>query len=263
MGATGAERGRFVWHELMTTDVEGAKAFYGAVVGWGTTRRQGAAPTTPPEYEMWTAGEQPVGGVMTLPPEAEKAGAPAHWIAYTEVPDVDATVVQALGMGSGALVAPEEVPGVGRFAALQDPQGAVFAVITSAMSYGPEADADLGRFSWHELYADDLDGAIRFYEALFGWAKQGESDLGPMGIYHIFGRGRFQYGGMMRKPSTMDAPPHWLHYVRVDDADAAVERAKRAGGKVLNGPMDVPGGDRIAQLLDPQGAAFAVHAKGG
>jgi predicted enzyme related to lactoylglutathione lyase len=57
----------------------------------------------------------------------------------------------------------------------------------------------------------------------------------------------------------MTAPPHWLYYVKVDDLDAALERVKERGGQVLNGPMDVPGGDRVAQCLDPQGAAFALH----
>ena len=85
--------------------------------------------------------------------------------------------------------------------------------------------------------------------------------MGDMGVYYMFGRGRFTYGGMYDKPKDMPAPPHWVHYVQVDNADAAADRAKKAGGRVVNGPMEVPGGDRIAVILDPEGASFAVHSK--
>jgi hypothetical protein len=66
-------------------------------------------------------------------------------------------------------------------------------------------------------------------------------------------------GGMFNKTPEMPAPPHWLYYVRVDDVDRVAGEVPKAGGTVLNGPMDVPGGDRIAQCMDPQGAAFAIH----
>jgi predicted enzyme related to lactoylglutathione lyase len=82
-----------------------------------------------------------------------------------------------------------------------------------------------------------------------------------MGIYLLFGVGGIESGGMFNKPAEMPGPPAWLHYVRVDNADAAAERVKANGGAVINGPMDVPGGDRIAQCIDPQGAMFAVHSK--
>src|SRR5438067_1243548 len=85
-----------------------------------------------------------------------------------------------------------------------------------------------GRFVWHELTTSDLPAAIKFYEQIFGWEKKSEFDMGEMGIYHMFGRDRFTYGGMMKK--TPDGPGvYWLHYIRVDSADAAAERAKKAG----------------------------------
>ena len=103
---------------------------------------------------------------------------------------------------------------------------------------------------------------MRFYEELFGWEQVREFDMGDgKGIYHIFGRGAFTYGGMMQKPDDMSMPSHWLHYVEVDSADAATERAVNAGGTVMLPPMEVPSGARIAVLSDPQGAAFAVHSK--
>jgi predicted enzyme related to lactoylglutathione lyase len=122
-------------------------------------------------------------------------------------------------------------------------------------------DPEARQFSWHELTTSDLSSAVSFYEQLFGWEKKSEFDMGDMGMYHMFGRDRFTYGGMMKKPA--EAPGvYWLHYVRVaDSADAAAERAQKAGGTLMVGPMEVPGGDRVAVIQDPQGAMFAVHSK--
>jgi predicted enzyme related to lactoylglutathione lyase len=257
------ERGRFVWHELMTTDIEAAKKFYQKVIGWGTQKWDAKNDVTPPEYTMWTAGEQPVGGLMLLPEEAKAMGAPPHWMSYMSVPDVDATVRKAKSLGANVYVEPETVPEVGRFSVMSDPDGAVFAVMTPDGPYQPESDPELLGFSWHELFSKDWRNADEFYTELFGWKPTQDMDMGPeLGTYHMFGRDRFTYGGMMTKPANMQAPPSWLHYVLVDSADEAAERAVKAGGKILNGPMDVPVDDRVAVLLDPQGAAFAVHSKG-
>lgn len=256
--AATATRGRFVWHELMTTDPAAAQSFYQDVVGWKTSAMQGM------DYTFWLAGDTPdsmIGGLMTLPAEAAAMGSPPFWYAYTEVPDVDATVEQAVKLGAKVLMPAKTMEQAGRFAVLQDPWGAVFAVITSATPPKPETDPQPREFSWHELTTGDLAAAINFYQQLFGWEKKDEMDMGEMGKYYMYGRDRFTYGGMMKKPAEAPAN-YWLHYVRVaDTADAAVERAKKGGGKLMVGPMDVPGGDRIAVMQDPQGAMFAVHSK--
>jgi predicted enzyme related to lactoylglutathione lyase len=255
---TPGNRGRFVWHELMTSDPEAARTFYKHVVGWDTQQWSGGSNI---DYTMWMAGETPVGGVMVLPEEAAKMGAPPHWLAYVEVPNVDETTRAATERGASVLVPAQTISGVGRFAVLRDPQGAVFAIITNENALGEEGDPRVMEFSWHELITTDWKAGSEFYQALFGWEKKSEFDMGPMGLYYIFGRDRFSYGGMYNKPADMPAPPHWLHYVRVDNADQAAERATKSGATLLHGPMEVPGGDRIAVLTDPQGAAFAVHSK--
>jgi predicted enzyme related to lactoylglutathione lyase len=252
--------GRFVWHELATTDPAAAEPFYRDVVGW-TAQPWGDAGANM-DYTLWMANGVPLGGMMRLPAEAAAMGAPPSWLGYVEVDDADATVARAKELGATVLMGPHSADGVGRFAIMRDPQGAVFACITSAKAPAPETDPKPLEFSWHELLTNDWKAAEQFYAELFGWKKQSEFDMGPMGTYFMFGRDRFTYGGMMNKPAEMPAPPHWLHYVYVpDSADAAAERGTRAGGQVVNGPMEVPGGDRVAALVDPQGAAFAVHSK--
>jgi len=256
---TTSTKGRFVWHELLTKDPVAAQDFYTKVIGWGTQKFEGSPAG---DYTMWMDGETPVGGVMKLPEDAAAMGAPPNWLAYVEVPDVDETVALAQKLGAKVLAPAEDIPDVGRFSVLQDPQGGVFAVLTSAMPLGPEEDPSPRTFSWHELTTSDQQAAIRFYEQLFGWVKQSEFDMGNMGTYHMFGRDRFTYGGMMAKPP--EAPgTYWLHYIQVaDTADDATSRATALGAKAIVGPMDVPGGDRVAVLTDPQGAFFAVHSKG-
>ena len=250
-------RGRFLWYELMTTDLEKAKAFYTAVVGWGVQKADMPEMT----YYMWNCGKESVGGLMDLPEEARKMGAPPNWLAYVGTPHVDRTVDQANRLGGKTVVPPTDIPKVGRFAVLSDPQGAVFAIFTPAEPPGPGGPPAVGNFSWHELLTTDHVAAFDFYNALFGWEKADSMDMGPMGIYQMYGRQGHTLGGMFNKPKEMPAPPHWLLYVRVDDVNAAAGEVKKSGGKVINGPMEVPGGDLIVQCLDPSGAVFALHQR--
>ena len=115
-----------------------------------------------------------------------------------------------------------------------------------------------GEFSWRELMTADADKAFEFYHTLFGWEKVGTPmDMGAMGVYTLFGLGDVQLGGMMNKPEEMPVSV-WNYYILVDGLDDAMKRATDGGGKVLYGPMDVPGGMRAAMLTDPQGAAFGL-----
>lgn len=247
--------GRFVWYDLMTPDPDGAQDFYSKITPWGTQPWEGPMP-----YTMWVNGETPIGGVMPLPEEARSAGASPHWLAYIATPDVDAACEKAQDLGGKVLHAPEDIPEVGRFAVLQDPQGAVFATFTGN---APEQSGppQIGQFSWHELATSDQEAAFDFYAELFGWQKTEAMDMGEMGTYQMYGLGEIPLGGMYNKPAEMPGPPAWLYYAMVDDVDAAAETVQELGGKVLNGPMEVPGGDRIVQCLDPQGAFFALHSR--
>jgi len=243
---------------LLTNDAPGAVAFYQKVIGWSSA----AIPNDPNNYRTWVApgGTSPMGGLMQLPDHLRQSTPPC-WLIYVAVPDVDATAREAEALGGAVHKAPADIPGVGRFAVLADPQGAAFAVFKPGMPGAGSDEAGVGDFSWHELATTDWQAAAGFYGRLFGWEKSSAFDMGPMGTYYMFKRagGTRDLGGMFTKGPDMPSPPNWLCYVRVRDVNRAVELAKRHGGKVLNGPMEVPGGDWIAQLTDPHGAAFAVH----
>jgi predicted enzyme related to lactoylglutathione lyase len=245
-------RGKFVWHELMTTDPDAAGDFYSNVVPWTTQ------PSGMPSYSLWMSGKYQAGGLMALPEDAA-SGTPPHWIVYIGTPDVDSTVQAAQDLGGKVLKEPADIPNVGRFAVLSDPQGAAFAAFTPAPMPGsnPPPGGAVGDFTWHELATTDLESALNFYSELFGWDKGETHDMGPQGIYQIIAHGGQQVGGIYKVPDA-STPPNWLSYARVSDVSKAAAAVKAAGGKVLIGPMEVPGGSWILQLRDPQGGAFAV-----
>jgi len=179
---------------------------------------------------------------------------------YVDVPDVDASVRQATSLGARTLAPPQTIP-VGRFAVLEDPQGATFALYKPSGEPQGSDKATLGDFSWHELATTDYKAAWEFYRALFGWQSTDAMDMGPTGMYWMFGRGAGSLGGMYNKSRDMAGAPHWLCYVLVPDADTAAATVTRLGGRVVRGPMEVAGGSRIAMCVDAQGAAFAVHSE--
>jgi predicted enzyme related to lactoylglutathione lyase len=155
---------------------------------------------------------------------------------------------------------PADIPGTGRIAVIQDPQGAVFGVYKPQRPGGAwDGTPVVGRFSWHELMTTDYRAAFEFYRALFGWEQNGEMDMGDGQMYLIFGKGDMMYGGMFDRFGDMQSmPPFWLVYINVKDVGEAVKLATKAGATVHRPQMDIPGGS-IAILGDPQGAGFALH----
>ncbi len=250
--------GRFVWYELMTTDVEAAKEFYADVVGWNGKEWPGPNP-----YYLWSVGETQAAGMMEMPEELRQMGVPPHWMAYVAVGDVDAKAAQARQLGGQVRVEPTDIPEVGRFAVIADPQGATISMLTPQAEGTPPDRRKSGFIGWHELYANDHASDWAFYSALFPWKHTQSMDMGDgMGDYFIFAHAddpdEQALGGMSDMAKQMKMPPNWLYYVNVDDLADAMVRVRDGGGKVLNGPMDVPGG-RIAQCSDPQGAMFAMY----
>ena len=122
-----------------------------------------------------------------------------------------------------------------------------------------------GEASWLELMTTDASAAMKFYQEVFGWQPSDAMDMGEgLGMYQMFNRPHGMIGGMMNKPKELaHVPPHWGIYFRVPDIKAAVERITSNGGQILNGPMEVPGGDQVVNAMDPQGAAFSLHERKG
>ncbi len=249
--------GRFLWYELVTTDMEAAKAFYAEVVGWGT--QDASMPGM--AYTLFTAGEASVSGLMGLPEDARKSGLRPSWLGYVGVDDVDAAADRIKQLGGAVHVPPKDIPNISRFSVAVDPQMATIALF-KWLSPGREQTAELdapGRVGWHELFAADWEKAWAFYGELFGWRKA-DADSGAAGTYQLFSAGGQTIGGMFTKPAMVPVP-FWLYYFNIGDIDVAMKRVKAGSGQILNGPIEVPGDRWIVQCTDPQGAIFALVGK--
>lgn len=242
-------RGRFVWHELLTPNKASAHDFYSKAVGWAKQAWE-----QDPSYTMFAAASGPLGASIESREDAP------HWRPYIGTLDVDETVATATRLGAKVLTPPTSLPNAGRFAVLEDPHGAKVGVHSSPTESRPETPAVYGEFYWHELATTtDPVAAFAFYKELFGWDEARRYDMGPMGVYLVFSRNGREIGGMFDKGKQgLPGGANWVGYVRVPNMDAAVATVKAERGTLLNGPMEVPGGDWIAQFSDPHGAFFAV-----
>ena len=249
-----SSHGRFAWYELMTSDVAAAAAFYAEVVGW--VARDASAPGTP--YTLMTVGERAVGGLLSLPEDARRAGATPRWVGYVGVDDVDAAVDRVAHLGGMVHVPPMDIADISRIAIVADPQMAVFGLIAwlGADQAGGAAAGAIGCAGWHELLAADATAAFAFYAELLGW-QRAQTGVDPGGTYQRFATGGQTIGGMFTKPAMVPVP-FWLYYFNVGDVDAAAARAKTAGGEILEGPLEVIGGAWVVRCIDPQGAMFAL-----
>jgi len=257
----GNRQGEYIWYELMTPDIEGAKAFYQSVIGW-TIGDKSDMPGM--DYRMLQAPDGPdapdryVGGVLALSEDMIAGGAFPLWIGYIGVDNVDASVQAIRDAGGTISMEPRDVPGAGRMAMASDPQGAPFYVMRGSVEDGTSTvfGEKLGHCAWNELSTKNQQGAHDFYERVIGWTNPENMPMGPMGDY------RFLYvGDDLRIGATMeqkDQPTRWRHYFVVASINAAIDAVKAGGGTVTHGPHPVPGGGNIIMGIDPQGAQFAL-----
>lgn len=264
--ATGQHRsgpnpaGDFIWYELMTTDADGAKDFYDAVVGWNISGEG------PPEYGGYRmigrSDGRFAGGVLPLTAEMQEHGAHPTWLGYIHVADVDDAVASIERAGGKGLMT-HDVPNVGRIAMVTDPQGAPFYVMKPIPPENdPNAKSDVfepraeQRCGWNELSTSDPVAARRFYGEQFGWTSEQFMPMGEHGEYRFFEQNGVTIGAVAK---IMDGGrPHWRYYFRVPSISKAKETAEAKGGRIAMGPMEVPGGDHIIIGFDPQGAEFAL-----
>jgi uncharacterized protein len=249
--------GNFVWHELRTTDAKAAEDFYTHVIGWKaiSSGDPGGMP-----YTLLSAGEFTTAGLMQLSQSMLDGGMRAAWVGFIGVDDVDAYAKRVEEAGGKLHCPAMDIPTVGRFASVEDPQGATFLLFKGSLDYAPPRPAlgTPGTVGWNELSANDGPSAWTFYSELFSWNKDTAMDMGPMGVYQIFNNGGPQIGAVMTRDKSKTPAPSWLYYFNVEDIDAATERIKEKNGQVCMGPHEVPGSLWITVGIDPQGATFAL-----
>jgi len=247
----GFKQGMFNWTDLSTTDVAGAKRFYGELFDWNFEDMPISEGHT---YSMARRGGQEVGAVSELMAEQRQQGVPPHWMAYIWVSDLDATAKQVEPLGGKVVVPPFDVLDVGRMCVLQDPTGAIVSLWQEQAHKGAGLMNEPGALSWVELMTPNTGKAQDFYTKLLGW-RPTTQQMGDM-KYTSFMVGETPVGGMMTSPPG--APPSWMVYFATADCDSTVAKAAKLGGKTEVPPTDIPGVGRFSVQQDPQGAYYAL-----
>jgi uncharacterized protein len=249
--------GRFAWYELLTTDMAAANAFYHDVVGWGA--RDASTPAM--NYSLLTSSDVPVAGLMELPEEGRRMGATPRWVGYVTVVDVDATADRLKRLGGTVFVPPTD-SNIGRVSIVADPQAATLALVGGLKPDLGQVDLQaMGQVGWHELLAADGAKAFAFYRELLGWQEaRGKSERDPLRSYQLFAAADVMSGGIFTKLAKVPIP-FWLYYFNVPDVGLSAARVTAGGGKVAQGPTELPDGSWIVRCIDPQGAMFALQGR--
>ncbi|MFC1459543.1 VOC family protein [Microvirga arabica] len=247
------KHGDFIWYELLTTDVDAAARFYGTVIGWQSRAMEEADNG----YRLFAMGSTDIAGFMPVPAKAE--GMRPGWLGYVGVDNVDEAAADIVQAGGAQHMPPTDIPGVGRFALLADPQGVPFYVMRGASeetstSFSPNG---IGHCQWNELSTSDPAAALAFYKARFGWEKGDAMPMGEMGDYQFINQGDQTIGAVMRHMPG-GPPPMWNFYFGIADIDAAAQAVSGTGGSIHYGPAEVPGNIYIIVASDPQGALFGL-----
>jgi len=253
-------RGDFIWYELITSDIAGAKSFYDAVVGWNIADKS----DFPNDYRMIGRSDGKfAGGAMQITDDMAQHGAKPTWLGYILVADADQSVAAIEQAGGKTYMPAFDIPDVGRVAMVADPQGAAFYVMKPLPPQGdPNAKSDVfspdaeQRVGWNELSTSDPAAARRFYGDQFGWGSEEFMDMGEMGQYRFLDHDGTRIGALCGVMPGQQ--PKWRFYFRVPSIAKAKETAEAKGGKIAMGPHQVPTGDWIIIGTDPQGAEFAL-----
>ena len=245
------------WVDLSSPDVDASAEFYGGLFGWEKADAPGD-PETTGGYGFFTQNGKMVTGVVPAMQEGQR---PA-WTTYVSVADAEETAGKVRGAGGEVMFEPMDVMEAGRMAVFSDAEGAVFSVWQPGQHKGAEIVNEPVSMGWNELLTRDPAGAKEFYGSVFGW-KTKEMEVGDTS-YTTWqlanGSEDSPIGGMLEISDQMPAemPPNWMTYFVVEDADDTAARAKELGANVMAEPFDIGDMGRIAILLDPQGAAFAI-----
>ena len=242
------------WVELSSPDTDASAAFYAEVMGWNATEPGPIEETG--GYRMFQKGDQRVGGLMGHMQENQ----PTAWATYISVADADETASKVKDAGGMVALEPMDVMDIGRMAYFADPTGAIFGVWQPKTFAGADIVNEPGSLCWNEVLTRDHEAEREFYPAVFGWTAGRPQFEGAPDSYVVWELDGSPVGGMMQMTDEWfppEVPAHWSVCFAVADCDATVAKAREHGATVVAEPMDMPIG-RFANLIDPQGATFAV-----
>ncbi len=245
--------GKVIFVELVTPDLAAAKQFYAGLFGW-TFRDIQAGGT---EYAEASLDGHPVAGLIHRDVPAGKHRQPA-WLNFIAVSDVDAAKEIGLQHGAKVLFEPHSIPNRGREAVFADPQGAIFAVLASSSGDPPDVLAAPGEWIWSSLITSDPDTDAAFYQTIFDYEVfELPADDGAQHL--MLASDNYARASANTLPANRpNIHPHWLNFVRVEDAVKMTAKLVALGGRVLVEPRVDRDGGKVAVVADPLGAPFGL-----
>ena len=258
-----SDRGAFIWYELISGDGARAKTFYDAVVGWDIESAGQLMPNGATYRMIRRSDGGNAGAVLEMSRDMRDGGAKPVWMGYVGVPDVDAAVRAFTTAGGTVHLPPFDLP-VGRIAMVSDPWGATIYLMKPVPPEDqPDAPSDVWsadeaeHVRWNELWTTDPAGAKELYTHVFGWTQEGSIPMGPMGDYRFLQNGP-QTIGAMGTAQPEGEGSRWQFFIGVDDIDRACKAVAKGGGKLLDEPQQIPGGEYSVYGHDPEGATFGL-----
>jgi predicted enzyme related to lactoylglutathione lyase len=248
MTITTPSTGQPIWADLGTPDIDAARTFYSAVMGWTTT--EGSA-----EFGGYATAVRDAHDVAGIGPQA--AGAPPAWLLYFSTDDADALTAAIEANGGTVFMRPHGVGDMGRLVVAADPTGAVFGLWEPGSMPGFGLTGAPGAWAWCDLRTDQPDAAREFYGAVFGWEYAAVPMAGDEYTTFTAPGSPAPAGGVGPMMGAEGVPPLWLNYFAVDDVDRSLGAVTAQGGTIITPAFDTPFG-RMAPILDPAGAALMV-----
>ncbi|MFN3197215.1 MAG: VOC family protein [Bradymonadia bacterium] len=245
--------GTFSWIDLAALDLDGAKAFYSELFGWSA---QDVPAPNGSTYTMFLKDGDTVAAAYSLPEEMRAPGVPAFWCNYVSVDEIGPVLARAEAAGGQVKMPACEIGSSGQMAALTDPSGAPVFLWQPGEHIGATRVNEPGCLTWNELATRDVPGSLEFYNKVFGWTAEVEE--GPMAYTTVKNGERANGGVISIDPSWGEVPPHWVPYICVENCEESVARAEAMGAKIVVPTMEAEGVGFFAQILDPQGAHFAL-----
>lgn len=235
--------GKIVWHDLLTRDVESAKQFYQALFGW--TYRQ------TDHYTLILNQGIPIGGMVQVEDETQKQ--PARWLAALSVADVARAAKTATEFGGTVHEGPTEIIDRGDYALITDPNGAELVLLHSGSGDPIDATPKKGAWLWNELWSQDIQKSLDFYQKLAGY------DLTPLSSDYIIAHTQDAWRAGIRPVLIDGIQSRWIPVIRVDDPEALVEQLESLGGQRLLETQQPDNPAKIVLAADPNGALFMVQ----
>lgn len=241
--------GKFVWHNLVTSDVNAAQAFYGRLFGWEfETSKDG-------RYSVISYRGRNIGGIVDVSKDG-RAPKAARWLSAMSVADLDASLDAVKAAGGKQLEAPVDVKGIGRVVTIEDADGAVLHLLASSQGDPPDIEPALDTWLWHELLANHAPRAVDFYATAFGYEVEALKKK-PDSPYRVLWSAGEPRAGVM--PNPFETRSIWIPYIRVADPSILVGQVRALGGRVLIEPSPEVREGTLALVLDPSGAPIALQ----